>query len=178
MRYGALSVETQKSVLKQAEASKLTQLSTIRQKEALLDEARLRLEYTKIYASADGYVTRKTVEAGNQIQAGQPVMAVVSLDDVHIIANYKETQIERVSPGQKVKIEVDTFPGKVFEGKVDSIMAATGAAFSLFPPENATGNFVKVVQRIPVKIVLDKAADPDHVLRIGMSAVPTIITEE
>jgi len=178
LKYGVLTVETQGSVLKQTEASKMTQLSTIRQKEALLDEARLRLEYTKIYASADGYVTRKTVEAGNQIQSGQPVMAVVSLDDVHVIANYKETQIERLRPGQKVKIKVDTFPGKVFEGKVDSIMAATGAAFSLFPPENATGNFVKVVQRIPVKIVLDKAADPDHVLRIGMSAVPTIITEE
>ncbi|MBI5739911.1 MAG: HlyD family secretion protein [Nitrospirae bacterium] len=178
MRYGALSVETQKSVLKQAEASIMTQLSIVRQKEALLDEALLRLEYTKLYASADGYVTRKTVESGNQIQAGQPVMAVVSLDDVHVIANYKETQIERVRPGQEVRIKVDTYPGKVFEGRVQSIMAATGATFSLFPPENATGNFVKVVQRIPVKIVLDKAADPAHVLRIGMSVVPTIIAEE
>jgi membrane fusion protein (multidrug efflux system) len=177
MRYSSLSVETQKAVLKQAEASKMTQLSTIKQKEALLKEAELRLEYTKINAPADGYVTRKSVELGNQIQAGQPVMAVVSLDDVHVIANYKETQLEKVKPGQKVEIEIDTYPGKKFTGKVESIMAGTGSVFSLFPPENATGNFVKVVQRIPVKIVLDEDTDKQHVLRIGMSVVPTIVVE-
>ncbi len=104
-------------------------------------------------------------------------MAVVSLDDIWINANYKETQLEKIRPGQKVKIKVDSYPGKVFKGKVESIMAGTGAVFSLFPPENATGNYVKVVQRIPVKILLDKDTDPEHILRIGMSVVPTVLVE-
>ena len=104
-------------------------------------------------------------------------MAIVSFEDIHVTANYKETQLEKIRPGQKVKIKVDTYPGKVFRGKVDSIMAGTGAVFSLFPPENATGNYVKVVQRIPVKIVLDKDTDKEHILRIGMSVVPTILIE-
>jgi membrane fusion protein (multidrug efflux system) len=102
-------------------------------------------------------------------------MAVVPLSDIYITANYKETQLEKVRPGQKVDIKVDTYPGKTFKGNVESIMAGTGAVFSLFPPENATGNYVKVVQRIPVKIVLDQNTDPEHVLRIGMSVVPTVI---
>jgi membrane fusion protein (multidrug efflux system) len=107
-------------------------------------------------------------------------MAVVPLgqEDIWITANYKETQLERVKPGQKVKIKVDTYPGKVFYGKVDSVTAGTGAVFSLLPPENATGNYVKIVQRIPVKIILDKDADPNHTLRIGMSVVPTILIEQ
>jgi membrane fusion protein (multidrug efflux system) len=105
-------------------------------------------------------------------------MAVVPLDDIYITANYKETQLEKVRQGQKVEIKVDTFPGKTFRGKVESIMAGTGAVFSLFPPENATGNYVKVVQRIPVKIVLDQNTDLEHVLRIGMSVVPTIVIEK
>jgi membrane fusion protein (multidrug efflux system) len=91
-----------------------------------------------------------------------------------VVANYKETQLTHVRQGQKVKIRVDTYPGKTFSGTVDSIMAGTGSVFSLFPPENATGNYVKVVQRIPVKIVLDKGTDPDHLLRVGMSVTPTI----
>ena len=105
-------------------------------------------------------------------------MAVVPLDDIWITANYKETQLERVKPGQKVRIIVDTYPGKVFYGKVESVQAGTGAVFSLFPPENATGNYVKIVQRIPVKIILDQGTDPSHNLRIGMSVVPTILVEQ
>ena len=105
-------------------------------------------------------------------------MAVVALNDVWIVANYKETQLAKVRPGQKVSIAVDTFPGRKFSGRVESIMAGTGAAFALFPPENATGNYVKVVQRIPVKIVLDKGTDPDHVLRLGMSVIPTIAVQD
>ena len=101
----------------------------------------------------------------------------VSLDDVWLIANYKETQLERVKPGQKVVIKVDSYPGKKFSGKVESIMAGTGAVFSIFPPENATGSYVKVVQRIPVKIVLDPGTDPDKLLRVGMSVEPVIIVE-
>jgi membrane fusion protein (multidrug efflux system) len=119
------------------------------------------------------------VEIGNQIQAGQPLMAVVPLaqENIWVTANYKETQLEKVKPGQKVELRVDTFPGKKFHGKVDSIMSGTGAAFSLLPPENATGNYVKIVQRIPVKIILDPGTDPSHNLRVGMSVVPTILVE-
>ena len=169
------AVETQRAMIKQAEAIRNTQLSSIKQKEAVLETARLNAGYTKIYAPAVGYITKKSAENGNQIQAGQPLMALVSLEGVHVTANYKETQLEKVKPGMKVEMKVDTYPGKTFTGKVESIMAGTGAAFSLFPAENATGNFVKVVQRIPVKILFDKDADLEHVLRVGMSVVPTIV---
>jgi membrane fusion protein, multidrug efflux system len=172
------ALETQKSVVRQVESLRAAQGSAVREKEAKFDAAQLNYGYTKIYAPSDGYISKKSVELGNQIKVAQPLMAVVSLDDIHIAANYKETQLEKIRPGQKVKIKVDTYPGKTFSGKVESIMAGTGAVFSLFPPENATGNYVKVVQRIPVKIVLDKNTDPDHVLRIGMSVVPTVLIKE
>ncbi len=148
----------------------------IARKKAELEESRLNLSYTRIFAPADGYITRKSVEPGNNIQAGQPMMALVALNDVWITANYKERQLSNVAPGQKVDFTVDTYPGRHFSGVVDSIMAGTGAAFSLLPPENATGNYVKVVQRIPVKIVINKDSDPQHLLRVGMSVVPTILT--
>jgi membrane fusion protein (multidrug efflux system) len=104
-------------------------------------------------------------------------LALVALGGAWVTANYKERQLTHVRPGQKVEIRVDTYPGITFTGKVDSIMAGTGAAFSLLPPENATGNYVKVVQRIPVKILIDSTSDPKHLLRVGMSVVPTILTE-
>ncbi|MBM4146750.1 MAG: HlyD family secretion protein [Nitrospira sp.] len=170
-------LDTQKDIVKQTEASRTIQISTIKEKEAKKDIAQLNYGYTKIYAPVDGYVTKKSVELGNQIKDNQPLMAIVSLDGIHITANYKETQLEKIKLGQKVRIKVDSYSGKTFWGKVDSIMAGTGASFSLFPAENATGNYVKVVQRIPVKIVLDADTDKDHVLRIGMSVVPTIIVE-
>ncbi|GAB4337111.1 MAG: HlyD family secretion protein [Candidatus Abyssubacteria bacterium] len=147
----------------------------IKKRQAELAQAKLNLSYTEIFSPARGHVTRKTVEVGNRIQPGQPLMSVVPLDDLWVVANYKETQLERVKVGQPVEIEVDTYPGLTLTGRVESIMAGTGAVFSLFPPENATGNFVKVVQRIPVKIVLDESSNP-HVLRVGMSVVPTIDT--
>jgi membrane fusion protein (multidrug efflux system) len=171
------ALETQKSVVKQTEVLKSSQYSRIREKEAQLDTARLNYGYTRIYAPADGYVTKRSAELGNQVQAEQPLLAVVSLGDIWVTANYKETQLQKVKPGQKAVFKVDTYPGTEFKGKIDSIMAGTGSAFSLFPPENATGNYVKVVQRIPVKIVLDRDTDPGHVLRIGMSVVPTILVE-
>jgi membrane fusion protein (multidrug efflux system) len=173
------SLETQRALIKQSESGLSTQEAQIQQRDATLMGAELNLGYTKIYAPVDGYVTKRTVETGNQIQAGQPLMAVVPLaqEEIWITANYKETDLQDVRPGQKVKITVDTYPGKVFYGKVNSIMAGTGAVFSLFPPENATGNFVKVVQRIPIKIVLDEGADPGHLLRIGMSVIPTILVQ-
>ena len=131
------------------------------------------LEDTAVRAAMAGRVTKKTVEVGQVVHPGQPLMAIVSLHDMWIVANFKETQLTHVRPGQRVKISVDTYPGEVFTGTVDSIQAGTGARFSLLPPENATGNFVKVVQRIPVKILLDKHSNPS-MLRPGMSAVPTI----
>lgn len=177
LRQTEMGIESQSAVVKQMEASKAAQSSSVKQKEAALEAAKLNAGYTDIYAPIDGYVTKKSVETGNQIQPAQPLMAVVPLYDVWIVANYKETQLNKVKPGLRAEIEVDTYPGKKFNGKVESIMAGTGAAFSLFPPENATGNYVKVVQRIPVKIVLDKGTDPQHVLRVGMSVVPTILLQ-
>jgi membrane fusion protein (multidrug efflux system) len=150
----------------------------VKQKDEVLKAEDLKKSYTNIYAPAEGYITKKSVETGNQIQEGQPLMAIVPLDDIWVVANYKETQIENVRPGQRARIKVDTYPDRDFEGTVQSIMSGTGSAFSLFPPENATGNYVKVVQRIPVKIVLKKGTDPNHILRVGMSVQPTIITKE
>ncbi|MBF0594261.1 MAG: HlyD family secretion protein [Candidatus Omnitrophica bacterium] len=158
----------------QAKAVEALEEALVEQRGAALDTAQLNLSYTAVKASADGYVTKKNVEEGNQVQAGQPLMAVVALDDVWVAANFKETQLKQVKPGQDADVRVDMYPGHVFTGKVDSIMAGTGAAFSLFPAENALGNYVKVVQRVPVKIVLDKKSDPDHVLRVGMSVVASI----
>lgn len=169
---------TQSALIKQTEASLEPQKALIRQREASLSAAELNLSYTKVQAPTDGYITRKSVETGNQVQPGQPLLAVVPLDDIWIIANYKETQLERVMPGQKVKIKVDTYPGRTFNGRVESIMAGTGSVFSLFPPENATGSFVKVVQRVPVKIIFEKDTDPKHILRVGMSVIPMIIVEK
>jgi membrane fusion protein (multidrug efflux system) len=145
-------------------------------RKAEMEESRLNLSYTRIFAPADGYITRKSVEPGNNIQAGQPLMSLVALNEVWVTANYKESQLTHVHPGQKVEFEVDTYPGKKFTGVVESIMAGTGAAFSLLPPENATGNYVKVVQRIPVKIIINRESDPKHLLRVGMSVEPTILT--
>lgn len=169
------ATEVQKTAIVQAETAAKSQASQILKVGAVLKSAELSHSYTKIVAPADGYVTKKSVEVGNQIQAGQPLMAVVPLDDIHVVANYKETQLEKVKVGQKVEIKVDSYPGRKFQGKVESMMSGTGAAFSLFPPENATGNFVKIVQRIPVKIVFDKDAVKEHVLRVGMSVEPTIL---
>ncbi|TAN40094.1 MAG: HlyD family secretion protein [Nitrospirae bacterium] len=177
LRQAESSVETQASVIRQSESFLQSQASVIRQREAGKRLAELQSGYTRIVAPADGYITKKSVEAGNQVQSGQPLMAVVPLDDIWIIANYKETQLEKVKPGQKVKISVDMHPGVTFDARVDSIMAGTGSAFSLFPSENATGNFVKVVQRVPVRMVFEKNRDPKYILRIGMSAEPTIIIE-
>ena len=123
-----------------------------------------------------GTVSRKSVEVGQVIQAGQPLMTVIPLDRVWVTANFKETQLERMRPGQRVQIEVDAYGGREFSGKVESLAAATGSRFSLLPPDNATGNYVKVVQRVPVRIVLDEGQDPEHMLRPGMSVVPTVYT--
>jgi membrane fusion protein, multidrug efflux system len=148
----------------------------VAQKQGELEAASLNLSYTKILAPTDGYITKKSVEVGNYVQPGQALMALVPLEDAWITANYKESQLTDVKPGQRVEISVDAYPNHTFYGSVESIMAGTGAAFSLLPPENATGNYVKVIQRIPIRIAIDRGADPTHLLRVGMSVVPTILT--
>ena len=136
-------------------------------------QTELDVSYTTINAPIAGHVTRKSVEEGALVQVGQPLLAIVS-EEKWVIANFKETQLTHMRPGQKVKIRIDTYPGRVFLGHVDSIQRGTGARFSLFPPENATGNFVKVVQRVPVKIVFDEAPDKKYPLVLGMSVVPEV----
>jgi membrane fusion protein (multidrug efflux system) len=149
----------------------------VRQLEASVQQAKLNLEYATVKSPLKGIVSRKSVEPGQVIQPGQPLMTVIPLEKVWITANFKETQLEAMRPGQKVTVEVDAYGGREFSGHVESIAAATGARFSLLPPENATGNFVKVVQRIPVKIVLDEGQDAASLLRPGMSVTPTIYTK-
>ena len=141
--------------------------------QARLERARLNLSYTKIVAPADGTVARKDVEPGMFVQEGQALMAVV-LPGRWVIANLKETQMTHIHPGLKVSIRVDAYPGMVFHGHIDSIQQGTGSRFSLLPAENATGNYIKVVQRVPVKIVFDDPLDPQKPLELGMSVVPTI----
>ena len=148
-----------------------------KQAKATLDQAELNMQYATIKAPVAGIVSRKSVEVGQVVQAGQPLMAIIPLENVWVTANFKETQLQNMRPGQRATIKVDAYGGKSFAGKVDSIAAATGARFSMLPPENATGNYVKVVQRIPVKIVLDAGQDPDRQLRPGMSVEPTVYTK-
>jgi membrane fusion protein (multidrug efflux system) len=147
------------------------------QAKAQLAQAENNLQYTIVKAPARGVVSKKSTNPGQVVQAGQPLMALVQTDDVWITANFKETQLGKLRPGQRATIDVDAYGGKEFEGHIDSIGAATGARFSLLPPENATGNFVKVVQRVPVKIALDKGQDPERLLRPGMSVTPTVYTK-
>jgi membrane fusion protein, multidrug efflux system len=148
-------------------------LAEAQRKKADLDQAALNLGYTKITAPVNGIVSNRTVEVGQNVAPGQELMKVINLDDVWVTANFKETQLRNMRPGQRVTIEVDA-TGRKYEGRVDSIAGASGARFSLLPPENATGNYVKVVQRIPVKIVLDPGSNKDHQLRPGESVTPRV----
>jgi len=148
-------------------------LAEAQQKKADLDQAQLNLQYTKIIAPVAGVVSDRTVEVGQNVSPGQELMKVIPLDDVWITANFKETQLREMKVGQPVTIDVDA-NGRGYRGKVDSLAGASGARFSLLPPENATGNYVKVVQRIPVKIVLDPGENKDRSLRPGMSVEPKV----
>ena len=149
----------------------------VKQAEAAVKQAELNLEYSVVKAPIKGVVSRKSVEPGQVVQPGQPLMSIIPLEQVWITANFKETQLAKMRPGQPVTIKVDAYGGRQFKGHVESVAAATGSRFSLLPPENATGNFVKVVQRVPVKIVLEQGQDPDHMLRPGMSVTPIVQTE-
>ena len=149
----------------------------VQQARATLAQAELNLQYAVVKAPARGVVSKKGVNVGQVVQSGQPLLALVQIDDVWITANYKETQLNAMRAGQRVRVDVDALGGREFNGKVDSIAGATGARFSLLPPENATGNFVKVVQRVPVKIVLESGQDPEHLLRPGLSVGVTVFTK-
>jgi membrane fusion protein (multidrug efflux system) len=150
-----------------------TAAAAVAKERANLEAAELQLSYTAIVAPLDGVVTHKSVEVGQIVQPGQGLMTIIPLHDVWVTANFKETQLARVRPGQRAEIKVDMY-GRTMAGHVDSIAGATGSRLSLLPPENATGNFVKVVQRIPVKILVDKPED--LVLRPGMNVDATIFT--
>ena len=158
------------------EADKASAVAAVANAQADLESEELELSYATIVAPSDGVVTRKSVEAGQIIQPGQGLFTLIPLNDVWVTANFKETQLAKVRPGQKAEIDVDMY-GRTVTGRVDSIAGATGARLSLLPPENATGNYVKVVQRIPVKILLDPDAADKAILRPGMNVEATIITK-
>jgi membrane fusion protein (multidrug efflux system) len=143
----------------------------VRLAQAALDQARLNLEYTTIKAPVAGIVSKKSMEMGQVVQGGQPLMAVIPHEDLWVTANFKETQLGEMHPGQSATVSIDAYGGREFKAHIDSIASATGAKFSLLPPENATGNYVKVVQRVPVKLVLDEGHDVVEQLRPGMSTV-------
>jgi membrane fusion protein (multidrug efflux system) len=147
-------------------------IADVEQKRALLEQAQLNLQYTKIFSPVSGEVN-KSVVVGLNVQEGQQLLTVVPLDEVWITANFKETQLKHMQVGQRAEIHVDS-SGRTLKGRVDSIAGATGPLFSLLPPENATGNYVKIVQRIPVKIVLEPGENRDRLLRPGMNVVPDV----
>jgi len=146
----------------------------VAQAEATLRRAKLDVDYTQVRAPSAGIVSRITAKPGQIVQPGQPLMALVPIDEIWITANFKETQLASMHVGQRAEIEVDAYGGRRYEGRVDSVAPATGARFSLLPPENASGNYVKVVQRVPVRVVLDNGQDPERLLRPGMSVVVTV----
>jgi membrane fusion protein (multidrug efflux system) len=154
-------------------------LARVQQGDADLKQAQLNLSYTEIKAPVEGIVSKKTAEPGMHLAAGEEIMAIVPLDDVWITANFKETQLKKMKVGQPVEIEVDTYgSSRKYRGRIQSIAAASGGKFSLLPPENATGNYVKVVQRVPVKILLDAGENNDHRLLPGMSVTPTVLLND
>jgi membrane fusion protein (multidrug efflux system) len=149
----------------------------LQQAQADRDYAQQQLDYTTLRAPVAGVIAKKNLQIGQVVQTGRPLLAIVPLHNIWIEANFKETQLAHMRPGQKATIDVDAFPDLVLTGTVESISPGTGAVFSLLPPENATGNFVKIVQRVPVKIVLDPLPHPGSRLRPGMSVIATVTTQ-
>ena len=166
-------VDEAKKQLAAVFAEKDMAFSQLNESRTNIAAARLNLSYTKIFAPADGRVTRKAVEAGDYLEAGQEIMSLVPLE-TWVVANFKESQLDHMHPGQPVEVEIDALGGKKFAAKVDSIQDGSGAQFSLLPPENATGNFVKVIQRVPVKIVFDEPLPADHTIGPGLSVTPSV----
>jgi membrane fusion protein, multidrug efflux system len=175
-RAGVEGAQADRKRVSMRTADAQAKVAKVAQTRAALDAAVLNLSYTNIVAPVDGVATHKQVEPGQIVQAGQGLLVVVPLQDVWVTANFKETQLKNMRPGQKAEVRVDTY-GKTFSGHVDSLAGATGGVLSLLPPENATGNYVKVVQRIPVKIVLDPIPASEAVLRPGMNVDATVITK-
>jgi len=166
-------VDSTKAELQAARAEADVVFSQVKEAKTAESQAELDLSYTKILAPCDGLVTRKQVEVGDYLQVGQTIMSLVPTN-VYVVANFKETQLKDMQPGQQVTVTIDALGGKTFSAHVDSIQAGSGAAFSLLPPENATGNFVKVVQRVPVKIVFDEPLPADHPIGPGLSVEPSV----
>jgi membrane fusion protein, multidrug efflux system len=167
------SARTAPNQVTDARAKSQSATGQLDQAKADLHTAVLNLSYTKIYAPVGGVIGRKTVELGHRVQPGQGLLVIVPLDDIWVTANFKETQMRAMRPGQAVDIHVDTF-GRDYKGTIEDMPGAAGPLFSLFPPENATGNYVKVVQRFPVRLRFDKDQDPQHLLRPGMSVEPAV----
>ena len=167
------SAMTRPQQVAQSEDNARSAEARVKQQQAILDQAKLNLSYTIVPAPYAGIVGKKTVEIGENVSPGQSLMAVVPLDDIWVTANFKETQLKKMRPGQKVGFSVDAY-GREYHGHVTGVGGATGSRFSLLPPENATGNYVKVVQRIPVRIDLDPGENTDHLLRVGMSVEPKV----
>lgn len=167
------SAQTAPDAIAASEAGVKELQAAVEKADAVVAQAQKNLDDTVLVATEDGRVTRRNIEQGAYVKEGQQLFTIVS-DEIWIVANFKETQLEYMKPGQNVDIEIDAYPGQDFTGKVDSIQSGTGARFSLFPPENATGNFVKIVQRVPVKIVFDKKPSDTLSLGAGMSVTPKV----
>ncbi|MEZ3498025.1 HlyD family secretion protein [Pantoea sp. KPR_PJ] len=162
--------------IRQQETNVEARQQQVAQAQAQLNTAELNLSYTQVRAPYDGFVTKRNVQLGTLVQAGSSLFSLVS-PEIWITANFKESQLERMNPGDKVAISVDAWPDMKLEGHVDSIQMGSGSRFSTFPAENATGNYVKIVQRVPVKIVIDKGLDPNHPLPLGLSVEPKVTVE-
>jgi membrane fusion protein (multidrug efflux system) len=168
-------VDEAKAQLEAAKAESDAVFAQLNESKTAMDTAQLNLSYTKIFAPCDGRVTRKQVEAGDYLQTGQQIFSIVPTE-VWVVANFKESQLKKMKPGQNALVAIDALGGRKFRAHVDSVQAGSGAAFSLLPPENATGNFVKVIQRVPVKIIFDDALPADHTIGPGLSVTPSVQT--
>jgi membrane fusion protein (multidrug efflux system) len=168
-------VNESKAQLEAAKAESDAIFAQLNQSKTEVDSAQLTLSYTKIFAPCDGRVTRKQVEVGDYLETGQTIMSIVPTE-VWVVANFKESQLKKMQPGQSAFVEIDALGGRKFRAHVDSVQAGSGAAFSLLPPENATGNFVKVIQRVPVKILFDEPLPADHTIGPGLSVTPSVQT--
>jgi membrane fusion protein, multidrug efflux system len=175
-RAQAEAAQTVPEQIKMTRARAGAATADVQKYQATLEQAELNLRYTKIYAPVTGVLSKRNVEPGQVIQPGQQLFSIVDLDDIWVTANFKETQLKDMRPGQKATVKVDAY-GHTYNAAVVSIGGATGSRFSVLPPENATGNYVKVVQRLPVRVRFDKGQDPNHLLRPGMSVEPTVLTK-
>ncbi|HEY6305563.1 MAG TPA: HlyD family secretion protein [Candidatus Angelobacter sp.] len=174
-RAQAAGAETVPEQIRMTRARAGAAVAEVQRYQSALEQAELNLSYTKIYAPVTGVLSQRNVQPGQVIQSGQPLFSIVNLDDIWVTANFKETQLKNMRPGQKATVKVDAY-GHTYNAAVESIGGATGSRFSVLPPENATGNYVKVVQRLPVRIRFAPGEDPSHLLRPGMSVEPTVLT--